>query len=38
MKIDRTGEVNENKYGTKMIITEYINNSDVLVKFLDEHE
>lgn len=38
MKIDRTGEINENKYGTKMIITEYINNRDVLVKFLDEHE
>ena len=37
MKIDRSGEINTNKYNTKMIIIEYNNNRDVLVKLLDEH-
>lgn len=35
---DRKGEVGYTKYGTKMIIVEYINNANVIIEFQDEHK
>jgi len=36
--IDRTGEVNYNKFGTKMTIIEYLGDSRVTVQFDDDHK
>ena len=37
-RIDRTGEVNVNKYGTKMKIVEYYSAKNIIVEFQDEHK
>ena len=34
---DKIGEINFNKYGTKMMIVEYNNAHDIVVEFLDKH-
>lgn len=34
---ERIGEVNENRYGTKMKIIKYKNSNNIIVKFLDEY-
>ena len=34
--INRTGEINHNSFGTKMIIIEYNNAKDIVVEFQDE--
>lgn len=35
--INRTGEINYNKFGDKMIIANYNNYDDIIVEFLDRH-
>lgn len=37
-KIDRTGEINYNNFGTKMIIIQYNNYDDIIVEFQDEYK
>jgi hypothetical protein len=36
--IDRTGEINTNKFGTKMKIVKYNSRNDVIIEFQDEHK
>lgn len=38
MIISRKGEINKNRYGTKMEIVSYINSSNIIVRFLDEYK
>ena len=38
LKCDRLGEINHNKFGTKMKIIEYNNCSDITVEFQDEYK
>ena len=36
--INRTGEVNYNKHGTKMVIIDFKRSTDIIVEFQDEHK
>ena len=37
-KIDRTGEIGYNNYGTKMVIVQYIDNKKAIIEFQDEYK
>lgn len=37
-KIDRIGEKNKNRYGTEMVIVQYLNSNNIAVEFQDEEK